>query len=296
MALFVPPLSLTGMPDAGLAQETTYDLQLSDRVGDSNLYRMVFRIEMRADYSGAGAMEDRARQMIEALASGMELRTSIEYEQRLTAVDPDGTRTFAVTWHDYKFEGKVGDRSIPPPPGHTEATRALLSGTATMRTSPVGRTLDVRYSSPELEALGGRFRELNESMPTSLPGEPVAVGDSWTSVTPFRTGLEPAGDSAVTNLEVQHMLREVLDGTDGPLAVIELSGSYSQLQGLELPGVASPMHVQFTVTGSALFDITRGRFAAGSYQLDMFALHAVNGVELQLTGFANGTLELMDAS
>jgi hypothetical protein len=79
------------------------------------------------------------------------------------------------------------------------------------------------------------------------------------------------------------------------VAVIELSGRFSNLQGAERPGFGAPLHMEASLTGSALFDIDRGRYVGGYYEIDMFAVHAESGVELQLTGHATGTLELLDA-
>ena len=76
--------------------------------------------------------------------------------------------------------------------------------------------------------------------------------------------------------------------------MIELNGSYSQLQAAEDVGLGAPLHMDASLTGSSLFDISQGRFVGGSYQIDMFALSAAEGVEVQLTGHANGTLELVD--
>jgi hypothetical protein len=50
------------------------------------------------------------------------------------------------------------------------------------------------------------------------------------------------------------------------------------------------------LTGVSLFDITWGRFVGGDFQLDMFALSASEEVEIQLTGHANGKLELLSGS
>lgn len=249
---------------------------------------------MKADYSGQMTVDERARQLIEALESGMGLRTTLEYEQRLAAVDADGTRTFEIRWYNYDFNGEVAGKPIPQPPEHVEATRALLASTATMRTTPGGRTLDVTYSDPQLAALSRRIQRLSDSMPTYLPDRAVAIGESWSSESEFPTGLPSAAGAMTMVVRLEHTLREVREGPDGPLAVIGLAGSYSQLQGAET-GSVSPMQVQLSLSGSTLFDIDRGRFISGHYELNMLALQSVNGIELELTGFATGQLELVGA-
>ena len=289
MALLAP----LPVPSRTLAQDTAYQLQLSDRIGEASRYRLTFEIEMKADYSGEGAAEARARELMEALGSGMELRTTVVYEQRLTDVAGDGTRTFQVRWHDYDFSGAIGDVPIPKPPEHVESTRALLSHSAQLRTTASGRTIEVIYTHPDLEALDRRFRQMGGSMPTYLPEDPVVVGDSWTSVVEFPTGISTSAGASTMNLELRHTLKEIRQSPSGPLAVIELAGSYSQMQGIEISGDSPPMHVQVSLTGSTLFDIGFGRFSGGRYELDMLAVHAANGIELQLTGYANGTLELV---
>ena len=245
---------------------------------------------MRAEISGQGEPDERTKKLMEALASGMEMRTAVEYEQRLVGVDVDSVRVFNVRWHDYQFSGRLGDEEIPPPPGYLESMRDLLSQTARMRVTPSGRTLDVTYSSPRLSGLTSGLDR--GGMPTYLPEEPVAVGDSWSSTAEIPLGMGAGGS---LSLQLDHTLREVMTDPDGPIAVIELTGSYSQLQGFEESGFGVPMHVQASLTGSSLFDIDRGRFVGGRYEIDMFALHAAEGVEIQMTGHANGRLELVNA-
>ncbi len=245
---------------------------------------------MRAEISGQGEPDERTKKLMETLASGMEMRTAVEYEQRLVGVDADSVRVFNVRWHDYQFSGRLGDEEIPPPPGYLESMRDLLSQTARMRATPSGRTLDVTYSDPRLSGLTSGLDR--GGMPTYLPEEPVAVGDSWSSTAEIPLGMGTGGS---LSLQLNHTLREVRMDSDGPIAVIDLTGSYSQLQGFEESGFGEPMHVQASLTGSSLFDIDRGRFVGGQYEIDMFALHAAEGVEIQLTGHANGRLELMNA-
>jgi len=245
---------------------------------------------MRAEISGQGDPDERTKKLMETLASGMEMRTAVEYEQRLVGVGADSVRVFNVRWHDYQFSGRLGDEEIPPPPGYLESMRDLLSQTARMRATPSGRTLDVTYSHPRLSGLTSGLDR--GGMPTYLPEEPVVVGDSWSSTAEIPLGMGAGGS---LSLQLDHTLREVRADPDGPIAVIELTGSYSQLQGFEESGFGEPMHVQASLTGSSLFDIDRGRFVGGRYEIDMFALHAAEGVEIQLTGHANGRLELVNA-
>jgi hypothetical protein len=96
-------------------------------------------------------------------------------------------------------------------------------------------------------------------------------------------------------LELTHTLEEVREGPRGPVAVIALAGKYSQLEGVEETALGVPLRMEATLTGSSQFDITRGRFVGGHYQLDMFALHAEGGVEIQLIGHADGSQELLNA-
>jgi hypothetical protein len=96
-------------------------------------------------------------------------------------------------------------------------------------------------------------------------------------------------------LELEHTLLEVRPGEERAVAVIGLSGTFSNLQGIEESGFGAPLHMEASLTGSALFDIDHGRYVGGRYEIDMFALHAEGGVEVQLTGHANGTLEAVGA-
>ena len=273
-----------------VAQRPAYRLQLSDTIGQTNRYRLAFDIRIRAEISGQGEPDERTKKLMETLASGMEMRTAVEYEQRLVGVDEDSTRVYNVRWHDYQFSGKLGDEEIPPPPGYLESMRDLLSQTARMRATPSGRTIDVTYSHPRLSGLTSGLDR--GGMPTYLPEEPVVIGDSWSSTAEIPLGMGAGGS---LSLKLDHTLREVRTSPEGPIAVIELKGSYSQLQGFEDSGFGVPMHVQASLTGSSLFDIDRGRFVGGRYEIDMFALHAAEGIEIQLTGHANGGLELVNA-
>jgi hypothetical protein len=278
---------------AAVVQEPTYRLHLTDEVGQISRYRLVFDLEMRAEYTGGGEVDQAARQFMEALAEGMRVRTAVEYDKRLVAVEPDGVRTFDVRWHDYKFQGLIGEEEIPEPPGRAEARRDLLAASAArVRTTPTGQVIDVEYSNPRVETLVRQFEQAG--MPTYLPETAVRVGDSWTSQASFPLG---AGLNAGSmELDLVHTFKELRQGPAGPIVVIEIAGSYSQLQGMEEVGMGTPLHMDARLTGVSLFDIGRGRFVGGDYQVDMFALNASEGVEVQLTGHANGKLELLDGS
>ncbi len=273
-------------------QTPTHVLQLSDEVGQTNRYRVTFDIEMRAEYVSEAEPDAETRQLLDALASGMGLHTAVEYEQRLVAVEEDATRVFAVRWHDFEFTGDIGGRPIPPPPTQVESTRDLLSQRARVRTTPNGRTIDVTYSHPGLAGLARQFEQLQSALPTYLPEAPVRVGDRWTSVGQFPVGMSASGAGNMT-LELEHTFQELEPGEDGRVALIGLSGTFSNLQGAELSGLGAPMHMEASLTGSALFDIDHGRYVGGRYEIDMFAVHAEAGVEVQLIGHANGTLELV---
>lgn len=275
-------------------QTPTHVLRLSDEVGQTNRYRLTFDIQMRAEYVSEGEPDAQTRQLMETLASGLGLHTAVEYEQRLSAVEEDGTRAFEVRWHDFEFTGDIGGRPIPPPPTQVESTRDLLSQRARVRTTPSGRTIDVTYTHPQLAGLARQFEQLESAMPTYLPEQPVRVGDRWRSAGQFPVGLSASGAGNMT-LELEHTLLEVRPGEGGPVAVIGLSGTFSNLQGIEESGFGAPMHMEASLTGSALFDIGHGRYVGGRYEIDMFAVHAEGGVEVQLTGHANGNLELLDA-
>jgi hypothetical protein len=280
------------LPNAAAAQDAAYRLQLGDDIGQINRYRLVFDLEMRAEYTGEGALDAGARQLIDALADGMSVSTAVEYDERLMAVDPAGVRTFDVRWHDYQFRGRISGAEIPEPPGRAEATHDLLaSSAARVRTSPTGQTIGVEYSNPRLEAFARQFEQAG--MPTYLPENAVRVGDSWTGVASFPLGAGMGGKGSM-EIDLVHTLKELRQGTNGPVAVIVLSGSYSQLQAMEDVGLGAPLHLDASLTGSTLFDISQGRFVGGNYQIDMFALSAAEGVEIQLTGHATGTLELVD--
>jgi len=282
-------LAVVGVVPA-VAQSSAHQLRISDSVGQTSRYRLSFDIHMRAEISGQGEPDARTRQLLETLASGMEMRTAVEYSQRLVAVTSDSLRVFDVRWHDYQFTGELGGEEIPPPPGYLESVRDLLSQTARVRTTPSGRTTEVTYSHAQLSSLTKSLER--GGMPTYLPERPVEVGDSWSSTAEIPLGMSAGGS---LNLELEHTLREVRAAPEGRVAVIELAGSYSQLQGFEESGLGVPMHMQASLTGSSLFDIDNGRFVGGRYEIDMFALHAAEGVEIRLTGHANGDLELVDA-
>lgn len=273
-------------------QSGTYELRLSDQIGQASRYRLTFDIRMRAEYSGPSEPDGQTRELMSLLASGMSLRTAVEYEQRLAAVADDGTREYEVRWHDYEYAGEIGGRPITPPNGHAEATGQLLRQRARFHTSPQGRTLEVLYARPGADGLAGRLAALEGAMPTYLPEKAVAVGDRWTSTARFPVGLEGAGGGDMV-LELEHRLIEVRAGAEGPVAVIGLSGSYSRLQALEATGLAAPLHVEASLTGTTTFDVRRGRFTGGRYEIDMFAFHSESGMELELTGHANGRLQLL---
>ncbi len=286
------------LPGAGLdyvlAQAPAQLLRISDQVGQASRYRLAFDLRMRAEYLVEGEPDARARQLMDLFASGMRLRTTVEYEQRLVEVAGDGTRAFEVRWHDYQFLGSVGDREIQPPEGQQALTRELLSQTARVRTTATGRTLDIAHSHPRIARLAAGWQPLEGGMPTSLPEGPVKVGDRWTSTAQIPIGVV-GGEGGSLALELEHTLQELRDGPAGPVAVIAVTGSYSQLQGFEDVGLGVPLHLQANLTGSSMFDIAQGRFVGGRYEVDMFALHAAEGLEIQLTGHADGHLELLSA-
>jgi hypothetical protein len=281
------------------AQAPAYWLRLSDQVGQSSRYRTSFVLAMRAEYTGAGAgageleMEARARELLAALAKGMEVRSAIEYEQRLAAVEADGTREFRIRWHDYDYTGRIGEQEIAPPAAQLEAARAVLAQSARLRVTPSGRTLSVEYGDARLAAAAQQLERMKGGMPAYLPEEPVKVGDSWSATSEFPVGLTPEGQGTLT-LELRHTLREVRQGPQGAIAVIDLAGSYASRLTESALGSGAPLHVQASLTGSALFDIAGGRYLGGTYEIDLYALQAAGGVELGLTGHANGTLELLE--
>ncbi|MGD8866458.1 MAG: hypothetical protein PVI01_02495, partial [Gemmatimonadales bacterium] len=96
---------LTG--SVGQAQGPTYRLQLSGDVGQVSRYRLTFDIRMRAEIKGSGQADSEAQDLIAMLAEGMTLRSVMEYEQRLVAVEVDGVRTFEVRWNDYDVTGEL---------------------------------------------------------------------------------------------------------------------------------------------------------------------------------------------
>ncbi|NIR45657.1 MAG: hypothetical protein GWN99_14755 [Gemmatimonadetes bacterium] len=277
---------------AGQQGQGEHRLRLGDRIGRVDHYRLAFDLEMRAEYSGSGAMDEATRRLLAVLSQGMDVRTAVEYEQRLADVAPDETHIFEVRWHDYQFQGRLGDEEIPPPPGHASARRELLSGTARVKTTPTAETLDVSYSSPSMVPLARQFHQAG--MPTFLPATPVRVGDSWTgrASLPLQTGI---GGPESMEFELEHTLREVREGPDGPIAVIALSGSYTREESIEAMELGLPLHMEASFTGVSLFAIAEGRFVGGSYELDMFALHSTGAAEVELTGHANGRLELVEA-
>ncbi len=131
-------------------------------------------------------------------------------------------------------------------------------------------------------------------MPTYLPPGPVRVGDSWAgrASLPLQTGT---GGTESMEFELEHTLREVRQAPGGPIAVIALSGNYSREDGIETMELGLPLHMEASFTGTSLFAIGEGRFVGGSYELDMFALHSTGDAEVELTGHANGHLELIEA-
>jgi hypothetical protein len=280
--------------EAALAQDAGHRLQLSDKVDQSNRYRLVFDMRMRADVAGDGELGEQGRRLMEALAEGMTIQTVVEYEQRLIGVASDGVRTFEVRWHDYRFTGKLGDQEVAAPAGYSESLRDLLSQTALIRTTPAGKTIDVTYSHPQLAGLAQKLGQMDGGMPTYLPEKRVAVGDSWRSEVNIPLGMGSGGPEDLT-LDMVHTLTDVRQEPGGPIALIELKGSYSQLEGLERSALGTPMHIQASLTGFSIFDIAEGRFAGGEYEIDMFALSSADGIEIQLTGHANGNLELVGA-
>jgi hypothetical protein len=278
---------------AAIAQAPTYDLQISGQVGTRNRYRLTFDIRMRAEILGQGQPDERAERLIAMLSEGMTLRTAVEYEQELVAVAPDGVRTFEVRWRDYQFTGELAGQEIPPPADYIALTRELLSQSARVRTTPTGRTVEVDYSHPRLAGLARSFEQMDGGMPTYLPEGPVSVGDRWTGTAKIPLGMS-SGMAGSLTLELVHTFEEVREGSGGPVAVIALAGKYSQLQAVEETALGVPLRMEATLAGSSLFDITRGRFIGGQYELDMFALHAEGGVEIQLIGHADGNQELLN--
>ncbi len=285
------PLLVACFVPSSVAQTPQYRLRLSDQVGQTSLYRLTFEMRMRAEYSGV-EVDEEARPLIEALASGMSMRTAVEYEQTLAAVEEDGTRNFELRWQSYDFSGTVGEIEVPPPPGYAASASELLSQTALVRTTPTGHIVDVTYSQPRMGGLAGQFRQMRGAMPTYLPEGSVAVGERWSSTTEVPVRL--SGDSASTMaLELEHTLRELRAGPHGLVAVIDVAGSYKQLLTMGQVTIGIPMHMEARLTGSTAFDLSRGRYNSGSYEIDMFALHASSDTEIQLIGRADGTLELL---
>lgn len=285
-------LAVTAPSHDALAQKPVQRLRITDKTGQSSRYRLSFDMQMRAEYTLEGEPGAPARDWIDLLKSGMGLRTLVEYEQKLVQVAGDGTRDFEVRWHDYQFSGRVGDREIPPPRGQLELVEALLAQTARFRTTSSGRTIEVNHSDPRIARMAAGWQPLEGGIPTSLPERPVAIGDRWTNSAQIPLGL-PTGGAGSMTLELEHTLVELREGPHGPVAVISVKGSYSRLHGLGDLTLGEPMHLEATVIGSSLFDINQGRFVGGRYEVDMFALHAERGVELQLTGHADGKLELL---
>lgn len=285
-------LSLTLNGSIGQAQGPTYRLQLSGDVGQVSRYRLTFDIRMRAEVKGGGQADSEAQNLIAMLAEGMTLRSVMDYEQRLVAVGPDGVRTFQVRWNDYDFTGELAGREIPPPAGHVALTRDLLSQTARVRTTAAGQTVGVDYTHPRLAGLARSFEQTDGGMPTYLPDRPVSVGERWVGTARIPLGLGGGAGSSLV-LELEHTLREVRDEPGGPVAVIDLAGRYSQLEAHDDFTFGIPLHMEATLTGWSLFDLERGRFSGGHYELDMFALHADGGIEVHLTGHADGNQELL---
>ncbi len=281
-------------PDAAFAQRALHQLRIGEKIGQQSRYRLSFDMRMRAEYTVEGEPVAPAQDWIDLARSGMGLRSSVVYEQKLVEVADDGTRAFEVRWHDYQFSGRVGEREIDPPRSQLELVTLLLSQSARFRTTPSGRTIDVTHSDPRIARLAAGWQPLEGGVPTSLPEQPVAIGDRWTSTAQIPVGM-PTGGPASMTMELEHTLAELRDGPHGPVAVIAVKGSYSRLRGLDDLALNEPLHLEANLSGSSLFDVNQGRFVGGRYEVDMFALHAANGVELQLTGHANGELELLSA-
>lgn len=279
---------------ASKLQPGTYRLRLSDRVGSVNRYRLSFDMDVRAEYSAGAVPNARARRLMQSLGPGIQMRTVMVYEQELTEIAADDTRVFEVRWDDYRFSGKVGGDEVTPPPGADEAVQRILSQTALVRTTARGQTVDVRYETPAFAQAGQELRAVQNALPTLLPERPVQPGDHWTGETELPLRM-PTGENGMMKLQLRHTLREIQTGPAGPIAVIDLQGSYSDLEGARAQAVL-PMYLEATLTGTARFDIQAGRFNGGEYQVDMFALNTgEKGGELRLTGHATGELKLLDS-
>lgn len=267
-----------------------YELRLSDRVGEVGRYRATFEMRIDADFTEGRAASPRGRQLMEAIGSGIRMKTVMEYEQELEGVGRDGVRTFELRWQDYDFQGSVGDRLVEPPPGHGGRVQELLSRPVHLRATPLGRTVDVDYGHPQLAQLAGGMGGLQGAVPAQLPERPIAVGDRWSGVVELPMEL-PTGRSGSLAFQMEHELQAVEEGPNGPIAVIGIRGSYSHLRGVEEMGRDLPMHLEATLTGRVRFDVSGGHFLDGGYQVDLFALHSGEGGDLQLTGHATGGLE-----
>ena len=290
----VAPDTVEATSPAAPDRSGTYRLRLSDRVGSLNRYRLSFDMDIRAEYSDGDIPNGRARRLMQSLGPGIQMHTVMEYEQELTNVEPDDTRVFEIRWDDYRFSGKVGGDDVTPPPQADEAVDRILSQTALVRTTARGQTVDVKYDAPAFARAGEELRAVQNALPTLLPDGPVQVGDRWTGETELPLRL-PTGESGTVKVEMRHTLREIRPGPAGPVAVIDLQGSYSDLEGARA-GAILPMYLEATLTGTARFDIEAGRFGGGEYEVDMFALNTgEEGGELRLTGHASGELKLLDS-
>jgi hypothetical protein len=279
---------------AAPAAAQTHRLELADRPGSVSRYRLTLELRIQAELEEGARPDREARSLIEALGSGIRMHTVTEYDQELERVEEDGTRVFEVRWRDYRFEGRVGDKPVPPPTGHTEAVRDLLARPARVRTTSRGRTLNIDYGHPDLARLAGGAGGPGGAVPAHLPDRPIAVGERWRSVAELPIDL-PGGGTRALGFDLEHTLREVRSGPDGPIAVIGFEGSYSRSAGTGDGSEAGlPSHLEATLGGSALFDIRRGRFVGGRYEMDMFALHSGPEGAIELVGRADGRLELVE--
>lgn len=275
-----------------VAQPPRYRLELTDRVGDVMQYRVEFRMDIRVELGKTDIPDDRGRQLMQALDPGIHMRTTMEYEQELIDVGPEGLRTFELRWRDYEFQGSVGGQAIEPPRGHESALQDLLAEPVLLRASPQGKTESVEYAHPRL-ARAGALGGVQGALPAQLPDRPVAVAEQWGGSVDLPIEL-PSGGRATLTFDLEHTLSRVMEGPSGPVAVIAVSGSYARLSGVEEMSSEMPMHLQASLQGEALFDVDAGQFISGDYEVDLFALHASEGVELQLTGHATGTLRTVE--
>lgn len=249
---------------------------------------MKFELRMGAEYEGE-APSDRARELIGALGSGLQMRMSMVYDQRLREIAADGNRTFEFRWREYDFGGEVNGEPVPEPPGHDAMVERLLARSARVRTTELGQPVAVEYEDPEVERLGGAFGRMPGALPVYLPERPVGAGDRWEGR--IELPLEMPGGPRSVPFRLEHTLREVRPGPDGPVAVIEVRGSYSSLeQAAGGDDAAAAMHFEATIAGSAEFDIDAGWFRDGRYEIDMYAVEGLDEGSIHLTGHATGAL------